>query len=67
MRQEIKRITGVEVREATAEVESETGTVVQVFTTGTMVQVYLLARSVPHETWNGNDPGQPVVVPEVSL
>ena len=39
LRQEIKRITGVEVREATAEVETTTGTVVQVFTTGTMVQV----------------------------
>src|SRR5437016_9179845 len=36
LRQEIKRITGVEVREATAEVETKTGTVVQVFTTGTM-------------------------------
>ena len=35
LRQEIKRITGVEVREATAEVEPTTGTVVQVFTTGT--------------------------------
>jgi hypothetical protein len=45
--QEIKRITGVEVREATVEVEPETGTVVQVFPSGTMVQVFLLARSVP--------------------
>ena len=39
-----RRITGVEVREATAEVEPTTGTVVQVFTTGTVVQVYLLAQ-----------------------
>ena len=54
LRQEIKRITGVEVREATAEVETTTGTVVQVFTTGTMVQVFLLARSLPAETWNGS-------------
>ena len=53
IRQEIKNITGVEVREATAEVESTTGTVVQVFTTGTMVQVFQLAQSVPAETWNG--------------
>jgi hypothetical protein len=29
LRQEIKRITGVEVREATAELEPTTGTVVQ--------------------------------------
>ena len=43
--QEIKRITGVEVREAAAEVEPATGTVVQVFTTGTMVQVFLLATA----------------------
>ena len=52
MRQEIKRITGVEVREATEEVEPTTGTVVKVFTTGTMVHVYLLAHSVPPDTWN---------------
>ena len=54
LRQEIKRITGVEVREATAEIETTTGTVVQVFTTGTMVQVFLLARGVSAETWNGS-------------
>lgn len=42
MRQEIKRITGREVREATAEIESDTGTVVHAFTTGAMVQVFLL-------------------------
>jgi uncharacterized protein YbcI len=52
LRQEIKRITGVEVREATAEVEPTTGTVVGVFTTGTTVQVYLLAHSVPADAWN---------------
>jgi uncharacterized protein YbcI len=42
MRQEIKRITGRDVREATAEIETSTGTVVHAFTTGSMVQVYLL-------------------------
>jgi uncharacterized protein YbcI len=57
LRQEIKRITGVEVREATAEVETTTGTVVQVFTTGTVVQVFLLARDVPADTWSSNGPG----------
>ena len=56
LRQEIKRITGVEVREATAEVEPATGTVVQAFTTGTVVQVFLLARSLSAETWSGNGP-----------
>src|SRR5207302_2633253 len=54
LRQEIKRITGVEVREATAEVEPTTGTVVQAFTTGTVVQVFLLACDVPSETWSNN-------------
>ena len=54
LRQEIKRITGVEVRESTAEVEPNTGTVLQVFTTGTMVQVFSLAQSIPAETWSGN-------------
>jgi len=58
LRQEIKRITGVEVREATAEVEPTTGTVVGVFTTGTTVQVYLLAHSVPPDTWNGSGPSK---------
>ena len=57
LRQEIKRITGVEVREATAEVETETGTVLQVFTTGTMVQVFLLAQGVPADSWSGNGAG----------
>ena len=45
LRQEIKRITGVEVREATAEVETTTGTVVQVFTTGTMAQVAVVPEA----------------------
>jgi len=54
LRQEIKRITGVEVREATAEVEATTGTIVHVFTSGTMVQVFLLARGIPADAWNGD-------------
>jgi uncharacterized protein YbcI len=52
--QEIKRITGVEVREATAEVETTTGAVVHAFTTGTVVQVFLLACNVPSGAWSGN-------------
>ena len=47
LRQEIKRITGMEVREAAAEVEPASGAVVQVFTSGTMVQVFQLAGKVP--------------------
>jgi uncharacterized protein YbcI len=57
LRQEIKRITGVEVREATAEVEPSTGTVVGVFTSGTTVQVYLLAKPVLAETYSGKPMG----------
>ena len=54
LRQEIKRITGIEVREATAEVEPATGAVVGVFTSGTTVQVFLLApHTVPSDTWSG--------------
>jgi len=56
LRQEIKRITGVEVCEATAEVEPTTGTLVNVFTSGTVVQVFLLADSVGIETWSDTDP-----------
>ena len=47
LRQEIKRITGRDVREAAAEVEATTGSVVQVFTTGTMVQVFQFAEAGP--------------------
>ncbi len=42
MLQEIRRITGREVREAGAEIETATGTIIHAFTTGAMVQVYLL-------------------------
>ena len=57
LRQEIKRITGVEVREGTAEIETMTGAVMKMFATGTVVQVFLLARSVPAGTWSGSGPG----------
>src|SRR5689334_16592311 len=52
LRQEINRITGMEVREATAEVEPASGAVVQACTTGTVVQVFLLAGNAPTETWS---------------
>ena|SRR5437879_6125012 len=54
-RQRIKDITGVEVREAAAEVEPTTGSVVTVFTTGTVVQVFLLANGVMTDTWTGDE------------
>ena len=49
LQKEIKRITGREVREATAEIETATGAVVHAFTTGSMVQMFLLApEMVPY-------------------
>lgn len=48
LRREIEKITGVHVRDATSEVTTETGTVVQVF---------LLADSVTAGTWSGSGPG----------
>lgn len=54
LRREIARLTGAEVREATAEIETRAGGVVQVFTTGTMVQLFLLSQRVPAETWSSN-------------
>ena len=57
--QEIERITGAAVREASAEIETTTGTVVKVFTTGTMVQVFLLAHGVPTGAWSRDGAGEP--------
>ena len=63
LRQEIKRITGVEVQKARAEVDPTTGTVVQVFTTGTMVQVFLLASKVPSSNWSESESIKPAIAP----
>ena len=57
LREEIKRITGVDVREATVEVDTTTGTVVKAFTNGTVVQVFLLADSVAAGNWSGSGLG----------
>ncbi len=56
LREEIKRITGMDVREATAEIEPGSGAVVQAFTTGTVVQVFQLAGSVAAESWSEHAP-----------
>jgi uncharacterized protein YbcI len=48
LRQEVARVTGVEVREATAEVQAATGT---------LALVFALAGSVPPEAWSGPAPG----------
>ncbi len=52
LREEISRITGMEVRESTAEVEPASGAVVHAFTSGTIVQVFQLADSAPTEVWS---------------
>jgi len=44
------------VREAVAEIEPTTGTVIQVFTAGTVVQIFRLAECVPADTWSGSSP-----------
>lgn len=54
LRLEIKRITGVAVREAAVEVETQTGAIVHAFTSGTMVQVFRLTSGIPVEVWNAS-------------
>jgi len=47
---EIKSITGMAVRDTTAEIERATGSVVQVFTTDTVAEKFLLAPGGPAGT-----------------
>jgi uncharacterized protein YbcI len=54
LRCEIKRITGVGVREPIAEVETKSDAAVHEFTSDTMVQVFLLAHEIPADTWSGS-------------
>jgi uncharacterized protein YbcI len=58
LRAAIARVTGVQVREAAAEMVPATGAVVQVFATGAVVQVFLLASRVPESSWSGSGLGQ---------
>jgi len=55
MRQEIKRITGRQVREAVVEVETATGAIVHVFSTGAMVQVFLLSQNTNSDANSDSD------------
>ena len=55
LRQEIKRITGVEVRESAAEVEPTTGAVVLAFASGNMVQVFQLVHGIAANSWHGTE------------
>jgi hypothetical protein len=46
----------VEVCTATTEVETINGAMMQMFPSGTVVQVFLLARSLPADSWSGSIP-----------
>ena len=56
LRQEIQRITGMQVQEAIAELESGSGAVVHAFTTGNLVQVFSLDGRAPTEAWSSDAP-----------
>ena len=58
----IKNITGMEVRDTTAEIEPTTGSVVQLFTTGTVGEEFLLASGGPA---GRQTVGRPAVGPQV--
>jgi uncharacterized protein YbcI len=58
LRREIKRITGMDVREATTQIEPASGAVVQAFTTGTVVQVFQLSGITPTHVWSEKNPDQ---------
>ena len=57
LRDEIRRITGVEVRESVAEIEPATGAVVQAFTSSAIVQVFRMSGKLAPGTWHGDGPG----------
>ena len=56
LREEIRRITGIAVREAGTEVGTSTGAVVHTLTNGTMVQVFQLAGAISSQAWNASEP-----------
>jgi uncharacterized protein YbcI len=53
LRQEIKRITGLQVCEAVAKDKAAAEAAVQVFPSGAIVQVFLLAGRLPADSWDG--------------
>jgi uncharacterized protein YbcI len=52
LRQEIKRITGLDVCEAA---KDKATAAVQVFSVGTVVQVFLLSGRLPADSWDGHE------------
>jgi uncharacterized protein YbcI len=55
LREEIRRITGVAVREAAVEFDAPAGAVVHAFASGAMVQVFQLVEVISGEAWNARD------------
>jgi uncharacterized protein YbcI len=55
LRQEIKRITGMDVLERSGEVDPTCGPIVEIFPSGTMVQVFLLSGKLPSETFDAEN------------
>ena len=58
LRMEIEKITGVEWREAIAEVEPTTGDMVQAFTRSAVLQIFCLAQNKPEDSRSGRTPGE---------
>jgi uncharacterized protein YbcI len=52
----INRITGVPIRDAAVEVETNSGAVIHAFPSGTVVQVFRLSGRISQETWNSSEP-----------
>jgi uncharacterized protein YbcI len=55
LRHEINRITGMEVHEASSEVDPKCGAVIQVFSSGTMVEVFTLSGKVPSGSFDAEN------------
>ena len=53
-RKEIRRITGVDVRESAVEIEPRSGALVHAFTDGSIVQVFLLAKPIASATFHAH-------------
>jgi len=58
LRDDIARITGVDVLEAVAEIGSPVAGAVLAFTSSAMVQVFRLAKSLPGDSWSGPVPSE---------
>jgi uncharacterized protein YbcI len=54
LRAEIRRITGVDVRESTAEITRASGGTVHTLLSGTVVQVFQLDRRIPPDDWSAD-------------